>query len=135
MIWLSLQKACGPGVWVNYFRGWPKAYKQHLVEAVDASLKEASNRVHRSLSITWPDRQTNFFGRLGYRHRGSADETPIDEALTLLSVTRPIVVKFEQSVCPTRPRGGHDFPKIARREGLPVVASVQNPYSLLNPDI
>ena len=43
-------KACGPGEWVNYFRGGPRHNKYYLVDAVDASPK-ASNRAYRSLSI------------------------------------------------------------------------------------
>src|SRR3546814_15206999 len=34
--------------------------------------------------LHWPDRATNDFGRLGYRHEDGAAETPIEETLDAL---------------------------------------------------
>jgi aryl-alcohol dehydrogenase-like predicted oxidoreductase len=125
-------KACGPGEWVNYLRGGPRHTKDHLVAAIDASLARLQTDYVDLYQLHWPDRPTNFFGQLGYTHVDGADETPIDEILTALE---SLVVSGKVraiGLSNETPWGVMTFLEIARREGLPVVASIQNPYSLLN---
>ena len=125
-------KVCGPGEWVNYFRGGPRHTKDHLDAAIDASLARLQTDYVDLYQLHWPDRPTNFFGRLGYTHVDGADETPIDE---ILSALEGLVVSGKIraiGLSNETPWGVMTFLEIARREGLPVVASIQNPYSLLN---
>ncbi len=125
-------KACGPGEWVNYFRGGPRHTKAYLEAAIDASLARLQTDYVDLYQLHWPDRPTNFFGQLGYTHVDGADETPIDEILTALE---SLVVSGKVraiGLSNETPWGVMTFLEIARREGLPVVASIQNPYSLLN---
>jgi aryl-alcohol dehydrogenase-like predicted oxidoreductase len=125
-------KACGPGEWVNYFRGGPRHTKAHLEAAIDASLTRLQTGYVDLYQLHWPDRPTNFFGRLGYTHVDGADETPIDEILTALESLLVSGKVRAIGLSNETPWGVMTFLEIARREGLPVVASIQNPYSLLN---
>jgi len=125
-------KACGPGEWVSYFRGGPHHTRDYLNAAIDDSLARLQTDYVDLYQLHWPDRNTNYFGRLGYKHAESPNDTPIDEILTALEQlvisgkVRAIGLSNET------PWGVMSFLEIARREGLPVVASIQNPYSLLN---
>ena len=124
-------KACGPGEWVQYFRGGPRHTEAYLTAAVEDSLSRLQTDYVDLYQLHWPDRATNFFGQLGYQHR-EGPETPIDEILRALErlvqsgKIRAIGLSNET------PWGVMRFLEIARREQLPLVQSIQNPYSLLN---
>ena len=124
-------KACGPGDWVQYFRGGPRHTAAYLTAAVEDSLARLQTDYIDLYQLHWPDRATNFFGQLGYRHRESS-ETPIDEILGALDTLvrsgkiRAIGLSNET------PWGVMRFLEVARHAQLPLVQSIQNPYSLLN---
>lgn len=125
-------KACGPGEWVKYFRDGPRHTAHYLNQAIDDSLSRLQTDYVDLYQLHWPDRNTNYFGRLGYSHADDHPETPIDEILTALE---SLVVSGKVraiGLSNETPWGVMTFLEIARREGLPVVASIQNPYSLLN---
>ena len=98
-------KACGPGVWVNYFRGGPRHNKQHLVEAVDASLRGFKPSTSISINCIGPIVRPTSLGVWVTVMKMTPTRPRSTKPWPLLSAW-PRVVKFEQSVCPTRPRGG-----------------------------
>lgn len=125
-------KAAGPGDWATYIRGGPRLTAAHLREALDASLARLQTDYVDLYQLHWPERRTNFFGRLGYAPAPDEDAVPLEETLRALDdlvragKVRAIGVSNET------PWGVMRLLCAAEREGLPRLASIQNPYNLLN---
>ena len=72
------------------------------------------------------------FGQLYYDPAKEASQTPIHEQLdTLARLVRAGKVRYV-GLSNETPYGVHEFVRLAEQHGLPRVASVQNPYCLLN---
>jgi len=77
-------KACGPGDWISHVRDGPRLNLAHLQTAAEGSLKRLGTDGIDLYQVHWPERSTNFFGRLGYRHRDDGNAVPIEETLAAL---------------------------------------------------
>ena len=80
----------------------------------------------------WPDRSTNFFGRLDYEHVEQEDTVPIEETLEVLSELVQAGKVRHVGVSNETPWGLHRYLQLAQESGLARLVSIQNPYSLLN---
>ena len=67
--WVIATKAAGPGASMDYLRGGPKHNLDYLTKAVDDSLRRMQTEYIDLYQLHWPERSTNIFGQLGYRHR------------------------------------------------------------------
>ncbi len=142
--WLSLHqcrdkivlasKAAGPGRTysaLKYIRGGPKFSAQQLQQALDASLKRLKTDYIDLYQLHWPERNTNIFGVLGFTPSHHEFYHPFDEVLQALQSfvqqgkIRAIGVSNET------PWGMMQYLKSAD-SNLPTIASIQNPYNLLN---
>ncbi len=127
-------KIAGPGAgWIDHIRnGQTRFDKTHIQQAVDASLQRLQTDYIDLYQLHWPERKTNFFGRLGYDYPQAEDFTPIEETLAALAEQVEAGKIRYVGLSNETPWGVMKFVEAAERLGLPRVVSVQNPYSLLN---
>lgn len=123
-------KIIGPGM-VNYIRGGPRLTTDQVIAACEASLKRLHTDVIDLYQVHWPERPTNYFGTLNYTHQDRIG-APIEETLRALDqLVRDGKVRHV-GVSNETPWGVAEYLRLAREAGLPRIASIQNPYSLLN---
>lgn len=126
-------KVTGPADRFPYMRdGAPRLDRKNIVAAVEASLKRLRTDVIDLYQLHWPDRATNFFGQLGYRHDPDAAETPLAESLGTLDDLVKAGKLRAIGLSNETPWGLMEALRLSDRLGLPRVATIQNPYSLLN---
>ena len=128
-------KMAGPGAdWVSHIRGGKTRFDKKTIEAaVDASLKRLKTDYIDLYQLHWPERNTNYFGRLGYQQ--AADEqklTPLIDTLRGLKKQVQAGKIRHIGLSNETPWGMMQFITLAKAMDLPLVVSVQNPYSLLN---
>lgn len=125
-------KAAGPAPWLSYVRENPDFSSGQLVRAVEASLKRLQTDYIDLYQLHWPERSTNFFGKLGYRHENQATGTPFTEILETLQRLVEAGKIRHIGVSNETPWGLAEFHRLASVHGLPHMVSIQNPYNLLN---
>ncbi|WP_148861900.1 NADP(H)-dependent aldo-keto reductase [Marinobacter fonticola] len=125
-------KVAGPGNGLDYLRGGPRLTRKHIHEAVDASLDRLKTDYIDLYQVHWPDRSTNFFGQLGYRHNPDEMATPIEDTLEALSELVDAGKVRHVGLSNETPWGTMRYLQLAKERGWPRVASIQNPYNLLN---
>ncbi|MCW5255743.1 aldo/keto reductase [Verminephrobacter aporrectodeae subsp. tuberculatae] len=125
-------KVAGPGrgmPWVRSGRGMTAA---DIAASCEGSLRRLRTDVIDLYQIHWPERHVPAFGALYYDPAKEASSTPIHEQLQALArlvqagKVRCIGLSNET------PYGVHEFVRLAEQHALPRVATVQNPYCLIN---
>jgi aryl-alcohol dehydrogenase-like predicted oxidoreductase len=106
--------------------------RRNIEAAIDASLRRLQTDYIDLYQVHWPDRSTNFFGRLGYQHQPYPDEVPIEETLDALGELVLAGKVRAVGISNETPWGAMRYLALAEQRGLPRVASIQNPYNLLN---
>lgn len=126
-------KVAGPGDWLPYIRGGGNRLdRPNIQQAVEDSLRRLGTDYLDLYQLHWPDRQTNFFGRLGYEHPAEDDSVPLLETLEVLGELVQSGKVRHVGLSNDTPWGTMRFLELAERHGLPRMVSIQNPYSLLN---
>lgn len=125
-------KAAGPGDYVKHIRGGPRFNRESLQSAAEGSLKRLRTDVIDLYQLHWPERSTNYFGKLGYRHREDDEAIPIAETVAALKTLVDAGKIRHWGLSNETAWGAMTFLREARNIGLAPPASIQNPYSLLN---
>ncbi len=124
-------KVSGPGP--GWIRGGGNQYdEKNLNEAVDNSLKRLKTDYIDLYQLHWPERKTNFFGRLGYEHKDDNNWNKFEDILNALDkIIKSGKIRYIGLSNETA-WGLSKFLEISKLKKLPRMMSVQNPYSLLN---
>ena len=122
-------KVAGPGM--EYLRGGSSLSKKHILQAVDDSLKRLQTDYIDLYQVHWPERKTNFFGRLGYEYSNEMGVL-IEETLDAMSMlVKSGKVKYI-GISNETPWGTNKYLQLAKDAGHEKIITIQNPYSLLN---
>ena len=127
-------KVSGPsGDWMPWIRDARTRLDRHNIEkAVAGSLERLQTDYIDLYQLHWPDRSTNFFGKLGYEHKPDETATPIEETLSVMADLVGAGKIRHVGVSNETPWGIMRYLHHAEVQGFPRIVSVQNPYSLLN---
>ncbi|MFA9290120.1 MAG: aldo/keto reductase [Solirubrobacteraceae bacterium] len=125
-------KAAGPMPNLKHIRNIPNFSKEHIKQAVEGSLTRLQTDYIDLYQLHWPERITNFFGTLGYKHVDEEIQTNFKEILETL---KELIIEGKIrhiGLSNETPWGVMQFLKYAEECNLPRVISIQNPYSLIN---
>jgi len=127
-------KVAGPGGdWLSYIRGGGNHLdRSNIFAAVDDSLRRLQTDVIDLYQLHWPERSANYFGQLGYEPADTDDGTPLLETLQALGELVDAGKIRNVGVSNETPWGLMRYLSLAESWDLPRMASIQNPYSLLN---
>lgn len=111
----------------------PRLTRDHIVEAVDNSLKRLQTDYIDLYQVHWPDRPTPLFGRNGtvYKH-ADGEGVPIEETLEALDEIVKAGKVRHIGVSNESPWGVMKYVHAAETKDLPRIHSIQNAYSLVN---
>ena len=126
-------KVAGPADWMSYLRGTNARLDRNNIEtAISDSLRRLRTDFIDLYQVHWPDRDTNYFGKLGYQHHETDQSVPIAETLGVLGDLVQSGKVRHIGVSNETPWGVMRYLALAEKDGLPRIVSIQNPYNLLN---
>jgi aryl-alcohol dehydrogenase-like predicted oxidoreductase len=105
--------------------------RRWIVAEVENSLRRLQTDWIDLYQVHWPERGTNFFGKLGYEPRGDRG-IPIEETLGALDELVKLGKVRHVGISNETPWGVSEYLRVSREKNLARVQTIQNPYSLLN---
>ncbi len=126
-------KVCGRGEWVKHMREMKiRLDRPNIEAAIDTSLKRLKTDYLDLYQLHWPDRSTNFFGKLGFTPDPNEEVTPIEETLDALSDLVKAGKIRHYGISNETAWGTMKYLQVAADQKQHRIVSIQNPYSLLN---
>jgi aryl-alcohol dehydrogenase-like predicted oxidoreductase len=126
-------KVAGRSESFYYMRdGHPCFDRKNIEAALNDSLRRLQTDYVDLYQLHWPDRKTNFFGRLGFEYDPEDQSVPIEETLSVLNDLVKTGKVRHIGLSNETPWGAMTFARLADEKNWPRPVSIQNPYSLLN---
>ncbi len=133
--WTVATKVAGPSRGMPWIRGGSADLSgEDIIRACEGSLQRLQTDVIDLYQIHWPTRSTPMFGSVYFQPNQSAAEIndKIHEQLAALGQLVQAGKIKAVGLSNETAYGVHSFIQMAEQHDLPRVATVQNPYSLLN---
>ncbi|MGE8561154.1 MAG: NADP(H)-dependent aldo-keto reductase [Acinetobacter sp.] len=129
-------KIAGPSQGGSHIRdGQTRFTATEISSAIEGSLKRLQSDYIDLYQLHWPQRPTNFFGKLGYGNTEAHQDTEVTALEETLSALSDEIKKGRIryiGLSNETPWGTMKFLHLAEKLGLEKFVSVQNPYNLLN---
>jgi len=126
-------KLAGPARGMDWLRGGStQVTAKDIVESCEGSLKRLQTEVIDLYQIHWPVRHVPAFGITYFDPTKDLPVTSIHAQLEALGGLVKAGKVRAIGLSNETPYGVHEFVRLAEQHGLPRVATVQNPYCLIN---
>lgn len=126
-------KVAGPSRGMPWIRGDQSGLtRAEIIAACDGSLRRLQTEVIDLYQLHWPARNVPVFGNLYFDPSKDRACAAIDEQLDALDTLVKAGKVRAVGLSNESPWGVHEFVRLADQRGLPRVATVQNPYCLIN---
>ena len=126
-------KIAGPARGMDWVRGGkPDVTPQDFVLACDASLARLQTDVIDLYQIHWPVRNTPLFGGVYFEPAKDRECTGMRAQLEALAGLIQAGKVRSVGISNETPWGVSEFVRLAEQHGLPRIATLQNPYALVN---
>ena len=126
-------KVAGPARGMNWLRGGkPDVTPADIEQACHDSLKRLQTDVIDLYQLHWPNRNAPSFGTLYFDPSKDQAQTPIHDQLEAFAKLIRAGKVRAIGLSNETPWGLAEFVRVAGQHGLPRVATVQNPYCLIN---
>ncbi|WP_417334878.1 aldo/keto reductase [Halobacteriovorax marinus] len=129
---IMASKVVGPGEYMKHIRNGPRLTRDHIIQALEGSLKRLKTDYIDLYQLHWPDRNTNYFGKKDYIHNSDEDMVPLEETLEALTRLKESGKIREIGVSNETSWGLMKYLSLSEREGFSRMQTIQNPYNLLN---
>jgi aryl-alcohol dehydrogenase-like predicted oxidoreductase len=125
-------KVAGPSRGMPWIREGGGMTARDIIASCEGSLRRLQTDVIDLYQIHWPERHVPAFGALYYDPAKEKSATSIHEQLEALGQLVKAGKVRHIGLSNETPYGVHEFVRLAGEHGLPRVATVQNPYCLVN---
>lgn len=125
-------KVAGPSRGMPWLRGSDGLTAADIVASCEGSLRRLQTEVIDLYQIHWPERHVPAFGIKYYDPTQERTQTSLHEQLEALAGLVKAGKVRHIGLSNETPYGVHEFVRLAQQHGLPRIATVQNPYCLIN---
>lgn len=126
-------KVAGPSRGMPWIRGEVAGLsKAEIVQACEGSLRRLQTDVIDLYQIHWPARNVPAFGAIYFDPTKDKAHASVHEQLEAMAELVKAGKVRAIGLSNESPYGVHEFVRLAEQHGLPRVATVQNPYCLIN---